>query len=429
MRRVLNDAVRPATGAIFVAVALKISAVVTLANLDGIEIVFGWQFGFVPELTIVAPDPVFAALVTKSSAVMVAGTAIRLIPMAVRSQPLPLALGRVLGLVVAVETLSLEALRRIGGHPLLVGDGVMVALLAGATGMGLAVVALARAHDVAPEPMAVAAGRARVLRRAGREAVATAGGDPFGAVVPPAPLVSDEPIVVRSEPAVPVGGPDEIDLRPGDPDHLTVLEKDVEVVEDTVPVLVEDVEVVEDTVPVLDHSDAESGADHVGAAETLDTPDTSEAEVLAELERWFSAQPPEVIDDAIETDEPIVLGADPWDDLYESAPVVASTEDPEPPVLEAAVEPPGTESSAPLDAPDVGEAAPAFGAPLVPAALDLNEARAEDLVHLPGVGPALASRIVTFRKFAGPFTSEEDLTSVPGIGNATVERLRSLVTV
>lgn len=59
--------------------------------------------------------------------------------------------------------------------------------------------------------------------------------------------------------------------------------------------------------------------------------------------------------------------------------------------------------------------------------LDLNSATAAELETLPGIGPALAGRIVAYREEHGPFTSVEDLLQVSGIGPATLERLRPLV--
>jgi competence ComEA-like helix-hairpin-helix protein len=56
--------------------------------------------------------------------------------------------------------------------------------------------------------------------------------------------------------------------------------------------------------------------------------------------------------------------------------------------------------------------------------LDVNLASAADFERLPGVGPALAARIVDVRAREGPFGSVDDLRRVPGLGNATLERLR-----
>ncbi len=46
----------------------------------------------------------------------------------------------------------------------------------------------------------------------------------------------------------------------------------------------------------------------------------------------------------------------------------------------------------------------------------LNTATAEDLERLPGVGPAMAGRILAFRAQAGGFSKVEDLMQVTGIG-------------
>jgi competence protein ComEA len=61
--------------------------------------------------------------------------------------------------------------------------------------------------------------------------------------------------------------------------------------------------------------------------------------------------------------------------------------------------------------------------------LDLNRASLAELVRLPGVGPALAARIVLAREVDGPFASVDDLRRVRGLRRATFERLRTLVTV
>ncbi|MBQ7485676.1 MAG: helix-hairpin-helix domain-containing protein [Oscillospiraceae bacterium] len=61
--------------------------------------------------------------------------------------------------------------------------------------------------------------------------------------------------------------------------------------------------------------------------------------------------------------------------------------------------------------------------------LDLNAADAAELEALPGIGPALAQRIVAYREEHGSFASVDELTNVSGIGAQTLERLRAYVTV
>jgi len=63
-----------------------------------------------------------------------------------------------------------------------------------------------------------------------------------------------------------------------------------------------------------------------------------------------------------------------------------------------------------------------------PSPVDVNRASATELEALPGIGPALAGRIVAARG-ERPFSSVDDLGRVRGIGPATLERLRPLVVV
>ncbi len=53
------------------------------------------------------------------------------------------------------------------------------------------------------------------------------------------------------------------------------------------------------------------------------------------------------------------------------------------------------------------------------AVLDLNAAGTGALEELPGIGPALAERIVDYRAENGPFDGPEAVMAVPGIGPAT----------
>lgn len=68
----------------------------------------------------------------------------------------------------------------------------------------------------------------------------------------------------------------------------------------------------------------------------------------------------------------------------------------------------------------------AVGAPFSKDAMgpvDLNRADLQGLMSLPGIGPAIAERILVARR-EQPFASLEDLIRVRGIGPRTVERLR-----
>ncbi|MDP1662263.1 MAG: helix-hairpin-helix domain-containing protein [Phycisphaerales bacterium] len=68
-------------------------------------------------------------------------------------------------------------------------------------------------------------------------------------------------------------------------------------------------------------------------------------------------------------------------------------------------------------------------APTIGSLLDLNSATAAQLEHLPGIGPALAARIIADRTQHGPYATVEQLDRVRGIGPKTVEKLRPHITV
>ena len=61
--------------------------------------------------------------------------------------------------------------------------------------------------------------------------------------------------------------------------------------------------------------------------------------------------------------------------------------------------------------------------------LDINKAGVEQLIDLPGIGEAIAERIVDFRKKNGPFRRVEDLLKIKGIGEKSLEKLRPHVRV
>ena len=61
--------------------------------------------------------------------------------------------------------------------------------------------------------------------------------------------------------------------------------------------------------------------------------------------------------------------------------------------------------------------------------LNINEATALELQALPGVGPALARRIVKYRKEHGSFKKTSELMNVEGVGPKLYENLFGLITV
>lgn len=81
---------------------------------------------------------------------------------------------------------------------------------------------------------------------------------------------------------------------------------------------------------------------------------------------------------------------------------------------------------------------PRLGEPATPASIglrspgsgliDINTATEEQLDELPGIGPAIAGRIVAYREANGPFARIEELARVDGISPAMVDELRALIT-
>ncbi|MDY7041567.1 MAG: helix-hairpin-helix domain-containing protein, partial [Chloroflexota bacterium] len=61
--------------------------------------------------------------------------------------------------------------------------------------------------------------------------------------------------------------------------------------------------------------------------------------------------------------------------------------------------------------------------------VNVNTATSEELDTLPGIGPAIAQRIIEYRQANGPFQSIEEIKNVSGIGDKLFEKLKDLITV
>lgn len=82
--------------------------------------------------------------------------------------------------------------------------------------------------------------------------------------------------------------------------------------------------------------------------------------------------------------------------------------------------------------PEIGEENPPVQPPSNQAGtggkVNINTAAPAALEALPGIGPALAQRIIDYREENGPFAQPEDVMNVSGIGPATFEKLEQLIT-
>ena len=61
--------------------------------------------------------------------------------------------------------------------------------------------------------------------------------------------------------------------------------------------------------------------------------------------------------------------------------------------------------------------------------VNINTANEVELDSLPGIGPSIAKKIVTYRNENGKFNNIEDIKNVSGIGDAKYEELKNYITV
>ena len=59
--------------------------------------------------------------------------------------------------------------------------------------------------------------------------------------------------------------------------------------------------------------------------------------------------------------------------------------------------------------------------------VNINTADEKALDTLPGIGPAMAKRIIEYREAEGLFQSIEDIKKIRGIGDAKFEKLKDKI--
>jgi competence protein ComEA len=64
-----------------------------------------------------------------------------------------------------------------------------------------------------------------------------------------------------------------------------------------------------------------------------------------------------------------------------------------------------------------------------PGLININTATQAELETLPGIGPAIAERIIAYRESHGGFTAIEEVAEVSGIGEATFADIKDKITV
>ena len=61
--------------------------------------------------------------------------------------------------------------------------------------------------------------------------------------------------------------------------------------------------------------------------------------------------------------------------------------------------------------------------------VNINTATEEQIAVLPGVGPKLASEVVSYRKAKGDFKEVEDLKKVNGMGDKKFEKVKNFIVI
>ena len=63
------------------------------------------------------------------------------------------------------------------------------------------------------------------------------------------------------------------------------------------------------------------------------------------------------------------------------------------------------------------------------ALININQAGAEELMTLPGIGESRAADIIAYRETNGPFAGIEDIKNVSGIKDAVFQKIKDKIVV
>ena len=59
--------------------------------------------------------------------------------------------------------------------------------------------------------------------------------------------------------------------------------------------------------------------------------------------------------------------------------------------------------------------------------ININTASTDDLIRLPGIGPAIAQAVIGYRNIHGAFQDKEDIKNVSGIGQAKFDTIKEYI--
>ena len=88
-----------------------------------------------------------------------------------------------------------------------------------------------------------------------------------------------------------------------------------------------------------------------------------------------------------------------------------------------------TPSQTPPESPPKDEKKPAVSEKISSGTININTASADELMRLPGVGQAIAGKIISYRNESGEFKSIEEIMNVSGIGEKTFEKMKPFLAV